>query len=260
MTPGPTIDAEIDVVEVSARTLADGFARVARQIEGGEVAQAGPVRLIASGTPLQEFNVAFVHGPVVDANATLDEIASFYARIGVPYRVMVPLAHAPQLATAALERGHVPRSFDAMTLMPIETAPAPHDVVIERVTDAATMAVFSATVSVGFGGADDATAAINGPWLLRDPGMAFFVAYIDGEPAGTALVCVTDEIAGIYGVATLEAFRRRGVASALTSAALREGARQGCVIGALQPSDMGRPVYERMGFRPAALFMQFTSD
>lgn len=100
---------------------------------------------------------------------------------------------------------------------------------------------------------------INGPWLLRDPGLVFFLAYVDGEPAGTSSVCVTDEIAGIYGVATLEAFRRRGVASALTAAALQEGARKGCVIGALQPSDMGRPVYQRMGFHPSALFMQFAS-
>lgn len=247
----------IDLLDVGLRSMCDVFRRTASMTNGGEIRRSGPVEMIASGTALREFNVSFVFGDVEDAGEALDEIAAFYDERGVSYRVVVPFAHAASVVTEAQRRSMRPVIFEGMTATPIPTAPVPAEVEIRRVTDAASMRVFSTVASEGFGRPPREMDPINGPWLLDEPNLTFFVAFVDGEPAATSLVCITDEIAGIYGVATAERFRRRGIGAAMTAAALQEGARRGCTIGALQPSDLGRPVYERLGFRASALFLQF---
>jgi len=64
----------------------------------------------------------------------------------------------------------------------------------------------------------------------------------------TALQIATDRVAGIYWVATIEDHRRKGYGEALTWAALEAGRELGCTMGSLQASEMGKPVYARMGF------------
>jgi predicted acetyltransferase len=51
-------------------------------------------------------------------------------------------------------------------------------------------------------------------------------------------------------VATPPQARGKGVASDLMRAALREGLEEGCVTTTLEASAMGRPAYERLGYRP----------
>ncbi len=46
-------------------------------------------------------------------------------------------------------------------------------------------------------------------------------------------------------------WRRRGLATALTTRALQWARKKGCSVARLRTSSMGRPVYERLGFRPS---------
>ena len=80
------------------------------------------------------------------------------------------------------------------------------------------------------------------------PGVAFFVGYVAGEPACTSALVPTTVVAGIYWVATLERFRGRGYGAALTWRAAWAGRQQGCRVASLQASQLGLPVYARMGF------------
>ena len=68
----------------------------------------------------------------------------------------------------------------------------------------------------------------------------------DGEPVCTSALVRNADVAGIYFVATLEDFRGRG--AAVTWEAARDGIEHGCRFASLQASELGRPVYERMGF------------
>lgn len=65
------------------------------------------------------------------------------------------------------------------------------------------------------------------------------------------------EIAGVTFVGTRDAYRKRGLGEAITWHAVREGAKAGCTVAALQASEMGRPIYERMGFRTVAGYRTF---
>ncbi len=81
-----------------------------------------------------------------------------------------------------------------------------------------------------------------------------FVAEVDGAPAGVAsLVRTGDKIAGIYSVATLPAFRRRGAATALSLRCIEAFRQTGDEVLTLQVfhgSDAQR-LYERLGFETA---------
>jgi GNAT superfamily N-acetyltransferase len=82
------------------------------------------------------------------------------------------------------------------------------------------------------------------------PGAAhYYVAEHDGRMVSTSLVFLHDGFAGIYGVATLPEHRGKGLGAHLTAEPLRSAWKLGYTTGLLQASEMGAPVYERIGFR-----------
>ena len=76
-----------------------------------------------------------------------------------------------------------------------------------------------------------------------------YVAYQDGEAVGTSALLLHAGVAGIFAVATIPRARGRGTGTALTVAPLIEARRRGYRVGTLQATQMGFPVYERLGFR-----------
>ncbi|WP_181907231.1 GNAT family N-acetyltransferase [Cohnella lupini] len=75
-----------------------------------------------------------------------------------------------------------------------------------------------------------------------------YVGFLDGKPAAAVTAIQDGETIGIYNVATLEAYRRRGLGSAMTAHAVREGQAAGGRIAVLQASKMGNGVYQSIGF------------
>jgi len=79
--------------------------------------------------------------------------------------------------------------------------------------------------------------------------LILLVAHADGRAVGTAEVALGDDgVAGLYNVATLDSFRRKGIGQALTEHALFEAGRSGMTVVELQASELGRGIYERVGF------------
>lgn len=101
----------------------------------------------------------------------------------------------------------------------------------------------------GFGFSDALVRAFIGEdlWLLPDT--TTYVGYAGGEPVVAGLGVRTGRTMGIYSISTVEAARRRGYGAAMTERILADGAAAGCDVGVLQASPMGRPIYERLGFR-----------
>jgi len=96
-------------------------------------------------------------------------------------------------------------------------------------------------------------AAIFGPKRASERGernvTRHYAVMHGGEIAATSLVYFRDGLAGIYGVATIQAHRKRGLGAHATAEPLRRAWADGYQTGLLQASEMGEPVYSRIGFQ-----------
>ncbi len=81
-----------------------------------------------------------------------------------------------------------------------------------------------------------------------------WVATIDDQPVSKVAVHLTGSVAGVYGVVTTEAGRGRGIASGLTSIALRSVRAAGARQSVLHSTPMARSMYRRLGYRDVATF------
>lgn len=86
-----------------------------------------------------------------------------------------------------------------------------------------------------------------------------FLAYVEDEPVSIAMTVVSDGVAGIYWVGTLERARGRGLGRATTAAATNAGFELGAEIASLQASPMGKPIYEAMGFETIYEYRMLTA-
>jgi ribosomal protein S18 acetylase RimI-like enzyme len=76
-----------------------------------------------------------------------------------------------------------------------------------------------------------------------------YLARIDGRAVATSLGMLVDDVVGIYNVVTAVQARRRGAGAAVTAAAMAAARERGARWAILESSEMGRSVYERLGFR-----------
>ena len=84
------------------------------------------------------------------------------------------------------------------------------------------------------------------------PHLIWYVARLDGRPAAAAMVLCSHGVAGVYWVSTIPDARRRGLAELVTRAVGNAGFAAGMRVAALQASQMGFPVYQRMGYETVA--------
>ncbi len=89
---------------------------------------------------------------------------------------------------------------------------------------------------------------------VLDPMHAFYVAESDGQSVGTALMVRDGDTAGLYSLATLKSYRRRGVARALTLRAIADARTAGATCISLETStsnEAALALYDALGFVPA---------
>ena len=72
-------------------------------------------------------------------------------------------------------------------------------------------------------------------------------ARVDGRLVASGESTVLDGVMGVFGIATLPAFRRRGIGSAITSFVLADRADE-ADVAFLDASEIGFGVYRRLGF------------
>ena len=93
-------------------------------------------------------------------------------------------------------------------------------------------------------------------------GGKLFLARVGGHPAGIGGLLFTMNTGLIYGLGTLQEYRRMGVGTALTLRAIEESIKEGNDLHTLQVEKGGyaERFYGRLGFKSDHIFSYFVKD
>jgi GNAT superfamily N-acetyltransferase len=87
---------------------------------------------------------------------------------------------------------------------------------------------------------------------LERPGyLSVYVAYVEGQPACSGWTYYTPDghFASLWGGSTLEAYRKRGLYTAVLAVRVQEAIERGYRFLTIDASEMSRPIVSRHGFR-----------
>jgi ribosomal protein S18 acetylase RimI-like enzyme len=206
-----------------------------------------------------------------DVDEEIRATMALLERHGVPGSwIVTPLSRPPGLGDALLRHGwrlddpDFPWMTADLEAVLSQLPPPPDGLLIAPVEDDAAQGRWLAAMTEGFGLEPEVRDAMSrlssavgyGP----DRPWRRFVGSIGGRTVGTAGLMVAAGLAGVYNVATPPDLRKRGIATAMTAAVLREARARGYRFATLGASRLGYPVYEAMGFEVRGRFGFYTFD
>lgn len=198
------------------------------------------------------------------AAGRVDELLELLDGHGRLYQWWIgPLSASSAVEGRLLERG-LERSEEPgmhLDLARVDLAPAPTDAEITSITAGATTERTTATELIGeaFGVApalvplfEDVLFSVDGVRL------EVVLARVEGRPVGTGAVAIDGRVAGLYNIAVTEGARNGGIGRALTLHLLALARAHGCTDAVLHASELGLPVYERIGFETVTVVRSYT--
>jgi hypothetical protein len=199
-------------------------------------------------------------------DAAIDELlAPFRARRVPLCWNLGPSTRPPDLA-GRLEARNATRtnSMPGMALDlsdPLPSAAPPDGLVIERVRDAATFECWARAYNDGFGLPDGFVDALGGAYaaigFADDAPFRHYAGLLHGEPVASSTTFLDGTVAGLWHITTLERVRRRSIGAAMTIAPLADARDLGYATAILYASEMGEPLYQRLGFRELLRLYQY---
>ena len=262
-------DARLAALE--HENLVAALSMMGRNIEDAVVRHEHGIALIATGLPVRLFNQALVEADD-PTPATVGEAVAVLREHGGPFVVnlrvgtddgiipvtaglgLAPISAGPWMPGMALHP--LPgQATQASARAPTETTEAGHD--IRKVTDVAGLEDHIRAGAAGFEMPEALLRRTMGGSLAAGDDVAVYVAYDDDRPVGSGLGFRTGRVIGVYNIATVPWARKRGFGVAMTARIVADGAALGCDVAVLQASEMGYPIYERLGFRTVVRYMGY---
>lgn len=245
-----------DLATEANDNLRRAFATLAEDAPAGVVRQFGALPAASAGLPAPIYNRVFVfESPPRDE---LSAAVTWMFERDVPFWVTVtdPVVEAVKhhLADLGLTKA---TEQPGMAMAPLDELPARDSVAdIVEVTDRNKLDDFSRVAAAVFGTPLDVAEQLYRIALETEEDR-LFLAQVDGQPAGCGLLIQTGDVAGVYTIGVDEEYRRQGIGEAMSWEVLRAGREAGCQVGILQSSDMGYPLYEKMGFKTVVTYHHF---
>jgi hypothetical protein len=242
-------------IELSDLSHAEANRELARRA-GGAVHDEDGLLFWASPHPLPVLaNGVLPTGSAIDGAEVVRRARAFFAPrkrgFTIVLRAHTDTSIADEIRAAGLSGwGNSPAMVLARRLP--DVAP-PAGVRVHRVESEADVADFANVMRLSYatyGLPDDAASVMLAHrGLLIAPHIAAFLARReDGTAVAGAMTIVTHGVAGVYWVGTVPEARGRGLAEICTRVAGNAGFDLGARIASLQASEMGEPVYLRMGY------------
>ncbi|GAA3059421.1 GNAT family N-acetyltransferase [Pseudonocardia yunnanensis] len=196
--------------------------------------------------------------------ADADEIARLVTEVLTHYRADTGIErvewktrghdHAPGLHEALVGNGFVPDEPESIMVgdaaVLIAETPLPEGVTLRRVTEEPDVRAMSAMQNDAFGEpASERTADALLRRLALGDGVELWVAEAGGRMVGAGRLepAAGSDFAGIWGGATLEQWRGRGIYRALTAARARSALACGKTLIHSDSTEYSRPILERAG-------------
>ncbi|MFT3677395.1 MAG: GNAT family N-acetyltransferase [Chitinophagaceae bacterium] len=220
-------------------------------VKGGEVRSAAGLSWTYTGAG----NGAEIVFPALDADTAdtiLDQLMDYY-RTHIPNGVgcwsLAP-AQPVDIGIRLLARGFQPGWQPCWMILDLQQLPDAYRTPAGLHIHADNSATLSGIKDMPYG---DDNGYMSQPLLHSYPEKAQrFTATLDNKIVGqTCLFLTTGPLgnAGIYNVGVLPAYRNQGIGKALVEAACRYAKEKGYVYASLNANEMGRPVYQQLGFR-----------
>jgi len=129
---------------------------------------------------------------------------------------------------------------------------APKGFSIVEVKDNKTLKTWCQVAGTSFGVPEPVIPSI-AAWCTReaklDQPFKFYLGMLDGKPVATSNYYLGEGVCGLYFVGTLPEARNKGIGFSITQKPLLEAKKMGYRAGILQASQMGKPVYLKLGFK-----------
>ena len=228
----------------------------------GEVVDSRDLLIACCGFPMGEHNLAILKPTLDDLDAAIERAERYYGEREFPFRFSARSGFEERCAKQLVESGYTAeRPVPVMAMQPLREAPVlntPGFEIVE-VGAGADLDDYQRVTETGFGLPLGVGKFILSDLVVERPDVTAYLARKDGKAVATSLVQMSNRVGGIYFVACLVEDRRRGYGEAVTWAAVRGGAKRGSEVASLQASEMGQPVYARMGFDVVARYHEFAS-
>lgn len=238
--------------------LQTAFVRLADYNPLGESQQFGGLTAVFSGVPIPLFNRIFVFDipPYDDLAAAV----AWMTEKEMPFWVTVsdPIIDAVDDLTGDLDLMRLDNPEPGMTLDSLDEIPPNESIAdIDVVTDPDELHDWITVAAPVFEIPQDTAEQITPDSILTDDQIRMFVGRVDGQPVACGQLVQTGDVAGVYTIGVVEELRREGIGEAMTWEVLRAGRERGCNVGVLQSSEMGYPLYDRMGFETVVTYCHF---
>jgi GNAT superfamily N-acetyltransferase len=244
---------------------------VVRCARAARIRRDGGVVTILSEIPFDWFNQSLVERPDATAAGLLAGVGAGLGHSDgfvVRLRDGVDDPFIPTITRAGLVAAGESITTPGMVAFPIDRAAvadalAPSRVAgfeIHPVTDADGINEHRMVVTQGFGTHPSVAGGTTCTELLDREECVVYVGYAEGAPVVSGLGWRTGRTIGVYAISTIPAARRSGYGAAMTARVVTDGIAAGCDVAVLQASEVGRPIYERLGFRVDVRYIAYASS
>lgn len=234
-----------------ARGSAATWERFVGAVPGGWTRREGGTLGVMSGVVLPGFNGVWGETRDVDPD-TIGRLLDDVRAAGVPFCMQLRHGWPVEVDEIARRRGLARGQGEPVMVLDdvraLDRALSVGDLRIRQLGPDEGGVHAAVAAAGGVVGAELPYRSMTVPEVLCMPGLRCYVGEVGGVAVTTAIGCTAGDCVGIFAVATLSDYRRRGFGAAVTARAARDGLDSGAGWAWLSASAAGFGVYVGIGF------------